>query len=583
MRFSLPTFAIALAVPAGVLALNTSDATSRYTDASSMSRAEKVAVSVLTNEGVVSGNDDRTFNISRTLNRAEFTKIAMNLHDLTTLEEYPQTDGSCFPDVKAGMWFSIPVCRAKMMGFVKGNPDGTFAPDRPVNYAEALKILGEIFGVKSEAQPGEEWYMRYVRKAQTEKLLLPINLPYDHQLTRGQMARLGAAYFAHAEGQLEAYRAAELGKAASSSSVSSSKAKWATCPDGYEYQTHAEDGSVINYFADPCLTHQLSSSSVSSMSSSSSSRSSQAAALYPAVSHLLTAEAMSPVLIDGTFTSQDEDGELRFVTVTLRNEVKSLSGLTLVDGAGNEIGKLKLALEDQYDKIWKGEYASGGYMLRKGVPVTLGIKASLKKDGVTSAELFETEDLRIQLQGSSSNTAIYLAPTTYHYPNHQVALGRIQNVQNAGPATGSLQAGLRRQIAAFAFSGAVFSQGGNIRLEQLTFGLQSAGLALSNFKVGGTAEIQQADCGIDTSAPQMLSCSQIPEAVNTVNGTRMIYVFANVTVLSGSTLPNLQLSLPSPGSMNVSGSVRWTDGAGRFNWFEGSTPVAVGTKWAVTK
>lgn len=41
------------------------------------------------------------------------------------------------------------------------------------------------------------------------------------------------------------------------------------CPDGTEIPTCTDDGYIINYFANPCLTHQLSSSSVSSVDQTS--------------------------------------------------------------------------------------------------------------------------------------------------------------------------------------------------------------------------------------------------------------------------------------------------------------------------
>jgi|GEM_PF-7114717 len=44
---------------------------------------------------------------------------------------------------------------------------------------------------------------------------------------------------------------------ASSKSSSSASSDWrfATCPDGYRYRAYDDDGSQINYFADPCMNH----------------------------------------------------------------------------------------------------------------------------------------------------------------------------------------------------------------------------------------------------------------------------------------------------------------------------------------
>jgi hypothetical protein len=51
-----------------------------------------------------------------------------------------------------------------------------------------------------------------------------------------------------------------------SSSSSSANSCIAKCSDGYEYRTCTEDGHPINYFADPCMNHSSSASSVSSQS-----------------------------------------------------------------------------------------------------------------------------------------------------------------------------------------------------------------------------------------------------------------------------------------------------------------------------
>ena len=133
--------ALVLLIPATVLALDYHDATPRYKDAP-FTRSESAGISVLTNLGVVSGYPDGSFHPERTLNRAEFTKIA--LLSRGTIVVSSSDASNCFPDVKADQWFSRYVCLAKTRGVVKGYPDRKFHPERSVNYLEALKILGEL-------------------------------------------------------------------------------------------------------------------------------------------------------------------------------------------------------------------------------------------------------------------------------------------------------------------------------------------------------------------------------------------------------------------------------------------------------
>ena len=115
-----------------------------YSDApSDLSTA--IAVSVLTDEGIVEGNPDGTFRPDALLNRAEFLKIAMGVLPEEDDDEYSL---SCFPDVFSTAWYAQYVCRAKALGIVEGNQilgvpphEWLFAPERNVQYVEALKIL----------------------------------------------------------------------------------------------------------------------------------------------------------------------------------------------------------------------------------------------------------------------------------------------------------------------------------------------------------------------------------------------------------------------------------------------------------
>ena len=70
-------FAAAFLLPLTAFALSFTDSTSNYTDSSTFTTAERAGISVLTNIGAVQGNPDGTFAADRTLNRAEFTKIAL--------------------------------------------------------------------------------------------------------------------------------------------------------------------------------------------------------------------------------------------------------------------------------------------------------------------------------------------------------------------------------------------------------------------------------------------------------------------------------------------------------------------------
>ena len=91
---------------------------------------------------VLRGYEDGYFRPSGTINRAELLKILVAGKGV-------EPDGgfytSCFPDV-TDQWFAPYVCYAQLAGWVDGYPDGTFGPDRPVTFAEAVKMLVNVRG-----------------------------------------------------------------------------------------------------------------------------------------------------------------------------------------------------------------------------------------------------------------------------------------------------------------------------------------------------------------------------------------------------------------------------------------------------
>lgn len=53
----------------------------------------------------------------------------------------------CFPDVVIGSWYESYVCDAAARRFVNGYADGTFHPGDPVNRVEALKMILQVLGI----------------------------------------------------------------------------------------------------------------------------------------------------------------------------------------------------------------------------------------------------------------------------------------------------------------------------------------------------------------------------------------------------------------------------------------------------
>lgn len=143
--------------------------------------AYEEAIQAVQEHGIVQGYADGTYRPDAQINRAEFTKIIVE----ATLPD--EAGAGCFPDVQR-QWFAPYVCMAKEKGFIGGYPDGTFKPDRRVNFAEAAKIIAVAFG--AQLKPDPLWYKPYVEALRARNAIPPSITQMDQQLTRGEMAAM---------------------------------------------------------------------------------------------------------------------------------------------------------------------------------------------------------------------------------------------------------------------------------------------------------------------------------------------------------------------------------------------------------
>lgn len=554
------TAASVLLMPLSVLALDYSDSSDRYRDEASFTTAERAGISVLSNLKVVEGNPNGRFEARRTLNRAEFTKIAMELRDLRDDE---LTDGSrsCFPDVKPGDWFAPYVCEAKDLGIVKGNPDGLFHPERPVNYAEALKILIETYDLDlgpTDPLALEAWYQTYIRVAVRKKLSLS-NVAAADMLTRGQMARLAASFEAHANGELELYRQAERGVDVSSSSSSSSESSASS--------DSSESSSSV-------------SASPSSSSSSTSSSSSQGSIpSFPARSQFLLLGERSDPIASSQFFPSLEPVLVRGARVKLENENDSIQTMYLVDASGAQLGQLSLDFNDTTNKTWKGTFPEPYYEMPKSQTRTLGVVVVIKPrgSGSSSDELIQVDTFNLSVQGVWTNSNFDSAGQTFAFPKHQTAQGTITSVSNALDAMGAFGAGTNQLLAGFKFMGRSIDPT-NVQIEQLEFSVsQASGVTVTNWQLGATDTGTRVTCSVNGTT---VSCPTIPAELGALqNGSRTLQLYGSVAFDQNVQSPFLQVSLTQSGTVGTAGAIRWTDGTGHFNWVKLDTPLARSTEW----
>ena len=140
------------------------------------------AIQFLQEEGVVEGYEDGTYKPTADINRAEFLKIILESRGIEV------SGDKCFPDVR-DQWFAEYVCAAKQEGIIEGYPDGTFKPEKAINFAEASKILARAYGQSIE-EYSPDWYEPFVRALESSKAI-PLSIEkLDQQVNRGEMAEM---------------------------------------------------------------------------------------------------------------------------------------------------------------------------------------------------------------------------------------------------------------------------------------------------------------------------------------------------------------------------------------------------------
>ncbi len=530
--------------PAGRLRFDPVDL-DRYDDAP-WDIKTNIAVSALTREGVLRGNDDGTFQPRRNLNRAEFVQIIMRL-----MNDTGTVNLNCFPDVSPNVWYADPVCRAKALGLVRGNARvgvsedlWRFEPTRDVQYEEAVKILVKVYALPTVGdEEGADWYVPFIRAAEEMGLNIDGLVPGE-RITRGEMARLTLAFVAESTGQLGEYRDAE-GEPMSSSSRSSSR-----------------------------------SSTSSSRSSSSSSRSSMGSGQFDPLSDktiessVMLLGSTSPVLAGVKFFSNNEPVLVDRITVELNADADSVQSLLIYTANGELLGT---ATETSVAGTYQANIVSGRFELPRREDRSIYIRARLKDDegGGVGGETVQVDN--VQLRGTGVwSTDEYNTTSTGTFPEMITSEAVIRTVTNVGPTTGALTGGSGQLIGQFRFTSENAGDTSEARITSLRFQIEQVGnVTLSNVRLRGEGGTESS-CTVSSST---ITCNSIPTAIGDVDPAQTMKVYADVNVPSNATDPTLRISLNEPGTISSQGSITWTDGTNTYNWVPLDQPVVQGTRF----
>lgn len=97
-----------------------------------------VAISTLSNMGVLKGYADGTFRPSEPVTRAQFAAIAARFSDAVT------QGSATFSDVPETYWAAKEIAKAEQLGWIKGYSDGTFRPGKTITRAEAITMINRV-------------------------------------------------------------------------------------------------------------------------------------------------------------------------------------------------------------------------------------------------------------------------------------------------------------------------------------------------------------------------------------------------------------------------------------------------------
>jgi hypothetical protein len=421
-RFSFSLTAVLMALP--MLASAFTIAPADFYNDVRLDSKELAGINLLTRDNIVRGYGSRQFGPTRTINRAEFLKIAI----LASGADYYESGLACFPDVRIADWYSPFVCAARDQGVVKGYQDGQFHPEYVVTYGEALKMLTALFTYDVTSVPGH-WAEQYYQAAAKVRVDLPMPIDLDRPLTRGQAVRLTAAFYAQSKGQLDALRLAESGMYASSSSSTPSSA---------------------------------SSSMSSSVSSSSSSSRVGNRPLDPIADKQVRTQfallgEVSSVLGAAKFYLEEEPFDLTAVSVNLVSAVPSVQSLLIYDDDARYLGRATLnSSTSSTNRNYRLEIPAGTYVLEKRQERSVYFRAQVASKDAGGLGSYNVQIANVTAEGNggwSNRKYTKQSSPSDTFPIFVTARSTITSVVNSGQPNAALVPGTNQQIGSFTFTG----------------------------------------------------------------------------------------------------------------------------------
>ena len=170
------------------LALSTVAFGATYTDVTEES-AYYEAVETLNKLEIVTGYEDGTYKPEDGVTRAEMAALIARIQGYGETAKAAANTG--FKDVPASHWASGYIANAAGMGIINGYGDGTFGPEDPVKYEQAVKMVMATLGYTPFAEKNGGYPTGYLAAAQRYDVSLAVaNAAVGSDANRGTVAQI---------------------------------------------------------------------------------------------------------------------------------------------------------------------------------------------------------------------------------------------------------------------------------------------------------------------------------------------------------------------------------------------------------
>lgn len=167
------------------------------------SNAHHDAIKALTEQGVIKGFPDGTYQPNKEVTRGQAAKIIVQAFNLSVLDPKPHN----FTDVDTSNVYSPYVATLKELGIIQGKADGTFGVNEPITREQMAKMISLAIGLESDGQhpfkdvpknSASNGYISALYKHNIAKGTTATKFSPAQKVTRGQFASFVHRAQAHA-------------------------------------------------------------------------------------------------------------------------------------------------------------------------------------------------------------------------------------------------------------------------------------------------------------------------------------------------------------------------------------------------